>query len=145
MTMKRIWLSGLLALLTLTTAQADPGAMHETGKRLHEMVQRLHLDGAQREAAHELFELLRERATPLMARAQMVRGELRALLESQSNDYEAIGRLASEGHQLKRDLRQLRSETMAAFADLLDVQQRAKFDLMREVHAERRRARRWGD
>lgn len=147
-TLRAILLATLVLLPVASVARAaggpvDPLAPAKRVSRLDaladRLARRLDLNADQRQQFDQLRERSREVVQPLFDRMRSLHGEMQTLLDSASPDPAEVGAKAIAMHEVRDQLRSARQELVKKFAALLNDDQRARFDELKQQWQNRRR------
>jgi Spy/CpxP family protein refolding chaperone len=130
-TVKKVFLIGLVALISTMNAQAQGQGQGERRGQRHDGERGrlgLELTEAQQEKAEAIKFNMRKAALPIQNQLGENEAKMRTLTTAEDADIKAINKLIDENAELKADLAKLRAANHQEFRKMLTEEQRLKFD-----------------
>ena len=140
--MKRTLIATLTLMLTVAAFAAPPGRRAEGqrgGRGMRQpgrLAELLNLTESQRASVKALRDAQKSKMQPLIEQRRANREALKAALDA--GDAAKAGELAVANHQLRSQFRAAHESFQTSLAALLTAEQKAKWELMREMRETRR-------
>jgi Spy/CpxP family protein refolding chaperone len=107
-------------------------AGHDMAGMEEHLASALNLTDAQKASAKQLHEQLKTRMTPLFQKMRQQHDELKALLDGANPDATEVGQKVIAAHDTRNQLKTLHEDFANRFSALLNADQKAKFQQMRQ-------------
>ena len=121
--------AGFHGHMNMKGIHGGPGGDHETM-----MVETLGLNDQQKAAARQIHEEMAAKGKPLMEQARQQWDEIQTLLQTTSPDPTEVGEKVIAMHAVHQQLKALHDDAATRFSALLNDEQKAKFQQLREMH-----------